>query len=193
MVDDDMNILTSFAMALEAEGFEIETYSDGQAAQDGFDKRIPEIGVFDIKMPRMDASKPVHATCIAVDGKALLILGQSGAGKSALGLSLMAMGATLVADDRVILTAHDGAVLASCPVPIRGLIEARGVGLLRAPHVEDVPVTLVVDMDRLEVERLPQRHRITVVDQSLPLLRRVDGLHFASALFQLMRYGRSEP
>ena len=188
-----MNILTSFAMALEAEGFEIETYSDGQAAQDGFDKRIPEIGVFDIKMSRMDASKPVHATCIAVDGKALLILGQSGSGKSGLGLSLMAMGATLVADDQVILTAHEGAVLASCPMPIRGLIEARGVGLLRVPHVQDVPVRLLVDMDTLEVERLPHRHQITVFDQSIPLLRRVDGLHFASALFQLMRYCRSEP
>jgi len=53
-VDDDRNILTSVAMTLEAEGFEVETYNDGQAALEGFNKRMPDIGVFDIKMPRMD-------------------------------------------------------------------------------------------------------------------------------------------
>ena len=54
LVDDDRNILTSVAMTLEAEGFEVETYNDGQAALDGFNKRMPDIGVFDIKMSRMD-------------------------------------------------------------------------------------------------------------------------------------------
>jgi HPr kinase/phosphorylase len=144
-------------------------------------------------MRHLDVSKPVHASCVAVDGKALLILGKSGSGKSALGLSLIAMGAKLVADDRVILTRHEGAILASCPNAICGLIEARGVGLLHAAHVQDVPVTLAVDMDVPEVERLPQKHQISIFDRTLPLLRRVDGLHFGSALFQLLRCGRSEP
>ena len=54
LVDDVRNILTSVAMTLEAEGFEVETYKDGQAALDGFNKRMPDIAVLDIKMPRMD-------------------------------------------------------------------------------------------------------------------------------------------
>jgi len=54
LVDDDRNILTSVAMTLEAEGFEVETYNDGQAAMDAFQKGLPDMGVFDIKMPRMD-------------------------------------------------------------------------------------------------------------------------------------------
>lgn len=54
LVDDDRNILTSVAMTLEAEGFEVETYNDGQAALDAFNKRLPDMAVFDIKMPRMD-------------------------------------------------------------------------------------------------------------------------------------------
>lgn len=54
LVDDDRNILTSVSMTLEAEGFEVETYNDGQAALDAFNKRLPDMGVFDIKMPRMD-------------------------------------------------------------------------------------------------------------------------------------------
>ena len=54
LVDDDRNILTSVAMTLEAEGFEVETYNDGQAALDAFNKRLPDMAGFDIKMPRMD-------------------------------------------------------------------------------------------------------------------------------------------
>jgi two-component system, OmpR family, response regulator ChvI len=54
LVDDDRNILTSVSMTLEAEGFEVETYNDGQSALDAFTRRMPELAVLDIKMPRMD-------------------------------------------------------------------------------------------------------------------------------------------
>ncbi len=54
LVDDDRNILTSVSMTLEAEGFDVETYNDGQSALDAFSRKLPDLGVFDIKMPRMD-------------------------------------------------------------------------------------------------------------------------------------------
>ena len=54
LVDDDRNILTSVSMTLEAEGFEVETYTDGQQAFDAFSKKMPDIAVLDISMPRMD-------------------------------------------------------------------------------------------------------------------------------------------
>ncbi|MCK0096874.1 response regulator transcription factor [Yoonia sp. F2084L] len=54
LVDDDRNILTSVSMTLEAEGFEVETYNDGLSALEAFNKRMPELAVLDIKMPRMD-------------------------------------------------------------------------------------------------------------------------------------------
>jgi two-component system response regulator ChvI len=54
LVDDDRNILTSVSITLEAEGFEVETYNDGQQALDAFNKSLPDMAVFDIKMPRMD-------------------------------------------------------------------------------------------------------------------------------------------
>lgn len=54
LVDDDRNILTSVSMLLEAEGFEVETYNDGQSALDAFNRRLPDMAVLDIKMPRMD-------------------------------------------------------------------------------------------------------------------------------------------
>ena len=54
LVDDDRNIFTSDSMTLEAEGFDVETYNDGQSALDAFNRRIPDMAVLDIKMPRMD-------------------------------------------------------------------------------------------------------------------------------------------
>ncbi|MGR3484560.1 MAG: response regulator transcription factor [Paracoccaceae bacterium] len=54
LVDDDRNILTSVSITLEAEGFEVETYNDGQQAFDAFNRKMPDMAVLDIKMPRMD-------------------------------------------------------------------------------------------------------------------------------------------
>ncbi|MBO3758303.1 response regulator transcription factor [Ciceribacter sp. L1K23] len=54
LVDDDRNILTSVSIALEAEGYKVETYTDGASALDGLLARPPHLAIFDIKMPRMD-------------------------------------------------------------------------------------------------------------------------------------------
>ena len=54
LVDDDRNILTSVSIALEAEGYRVETYTDGASALDGLTARPPQLAIFDIKMPRMD-------------------------------------------------------------------------------------------------------------------------------------------
>jgi two-component system response regulator ChvI len=54
LVDDDRNILTSVSIALEAEGYRVETYTDGASALDGLMARPPQLAIFDIKMPRMD-------------------------------------------------------------------------------------------------------------------------------------------
>ena len=54
LVDDDRNILTSIQITLKTEGFDVETNADGQQALDAFNKRMPELAVLDIKMPRMD-------------------------------------------------------------------------------------------------------------------------------------------
>ncbi|MHA3915738.1 response regulator transcription factor [Halovulum sp. GXIMD14793] len=54
LVDDDRNILTSVSMVLEGEGYTVKTYNDGQTALTAFEKSMPDLGIFDIKMPRMD-------------------------------------------------------------------------------------------------------------------------------------------
>ena len=57
LVDDDRNILTSISMALEAEGFQVQTYIDAESALVGFARNPPDLAVIDIKMPRMDGEE----------------------------------------------------------------------------------------------------------------------------------------
>lgn len=135
--------------------------------------------------------KPIlHASCVALKGQGLLILGASGRGKSSLALSLMALGAELVADDRVVLTRAGQSVIASAPENISGLIEARGIGLLKAATCGPVPLAFVVDLNQTEAERMPPIRQTVLLGVSLSLLFKVDAPHFASALIQMMKEGR---
>lgn len=134
----------------------------------------------------------IHATCVALDGKAVLIQGASGSGKSALGLLLMSLGCVLVADDGVVIQAIDGRLMASCPSAIKGLIEARGVGLLNADTVDTAEVHLVVDLDQKEHVRLPQSRVVTQLGLDIALISAIEGPHFAAAILQILRAGWSD-
>ncbi|MES0827809.1 HPr kinase/phosphorylase [Ruegeria sp. SCP11] len=142
---------------------------------------------------RQQDSAILHATCVAVDGQGALILGRSGAGKSALALRMMALGAGLVADDRVALRMDKGRIMADAAPNIRGLIEARGVGLLRADPAGETPVSYVVDLDQTETERLPEPITTEVLRQTVPLLRAAGIPNLAEALMQLLKMGRVDP
>lgn len=96
----------------------------------------------------------LHATAVAIDGWAVLIVGRSGAGKSDLALRLIDRGAVLVADDQVELTAAAGRLVASAPETIAGRIEVRGIGIVDMPFAI-APVALIVDLARTP-ERLPE-------------------------------------
>lgn len=132
----------------------------------------------------------LHASCVAVDGRGLLILGRSGAGKSALALRLISLGAVLVADDQTDVTRHGDTLVASGPAPIRGLIEARGVGLLRSPPLDSAEVVLVADLGQTETDRLPPQRWITILGCELSLVLQPQNDHFPDALMLYLRHGR---
>lgn len=100
------------------------------------------------------SSETVHASCVAIGGRAVLIGGRSGQGKSDLALRLIDRGAALVSDDYTLVRRQDGRLLAVAPATIEGKIELRGVGILEYPAVRDVPVALFVDLDLVSA-RLP--------------------------------------
>lgn len=144
----------------------------------------------------MSASSPpddattLHATCIALDRRAALILGPAGSGKSGLALRLMAMGAVLVSDDQTSVRRMGADLLASAPAAIRGRIEARGVGLLTADTVADVPIRLLIDLGETETHRLPPERDRDILGCKIPLVYGVESAHFSAAILQLLKAGR---
>lgn len=137
----------------------------------------------------------LHASCVAWQGRGLLILGASGAGKSTLAVEMMAFGAALVADDRVILQrgSSPGGLIADCPDSIRGRIEARGVGILNAVPQGPVALALAVDLSRSEPKRLPDHHKLDLLDRALPLVLGQGRVHLAPVLLQYLKAGRWDP
>ena len=99
----------------------------------------------------------IHASCIALEGKGVLLRGAPGAGKSDLALRLIEGGARLVADDQVALTSTSEALLAAPPAQIAGLLEVRGIGIVSMEYLPQCRVHLVVDLVTPDaVERMPE-------------------------------------
>jgi HPr kinase/phosphorylase len=113
--------------------------------------------------------KNVHGTAVSIDGKGLLILGQSGSGKSQLALALITHGAKLISDDQVILINTESEIILSAPKSISGKIEARFIGILKMP-VLIAPLYLVIDLDQKELDRLPKKKFVTYFDKKIPAL-----------------------
>jgi serine kinase of HPr protein (carbohydrate metabolism regulator) len=113
---------------------------------------------------------PHQATGVALDGRALLIEGAPGSGKSSLALALIDRGATLVGDDGVLLELRDGRVWALPHPRIAGLLEVRNVGLIRLP-AEAAPVALVVRLDAGAPRHVETPGTTELIGASLPLIR----------------------
>jgi HPr kinase/phosphorylase len=127
-----------------------------------------------------------------MNGHGALIRGVSGSGKSGLALQLIALGASLVADDRTEAGRIPDGVGLTAPETLRGKIEARGIGLLPAPTVGFAKLTLVVDMDHTEDDRLPPWRQTTILGQSFPIVRKSEAAHFPAAILLYLQYGRAD-
>jgi len=116
----------------------------------------------------------LHASSVARNGDAVLLLGPSGAGKSDLVLRLMDAGWMLVADDQVALRAEAGTLRATAPAALRGLLEVRGLGLMGPLPIAtpDPALRLAVHLvAREEVPRLPEPESWTAEGITLPAIR----------------------
>ena len=116
------------------------------------------------------SSETVHATTVALDGRAVIITGPSGSGKSDLALRLIDRGFTLVSDDQTIVRREGDRLVATAPPTIAGKIEIRGIGIVEMPMVQDVPVALIVELTS-QFARLPDDNRERpLLGVSLPLI-----------------------
>ena len=119
--------------------------------------------------PRL-SSETLHATSVAQDGRAVLIGGPSGSGKSTLALRLLDRGFKLVSDDQTIVRREGERLLASAPPTIAGKLEVRGIGIVEVEAVDDVAVTLFVEL-RSDIQRLPEDSRErSILGVALPIV-----------------------
>lgn len=125
------------------------------------------------------SSETLHVSAVAIGGRAVLIGGRSGSGKSDLAMRLIDRGAALVSDDYTHVRRIQGRLIAVAPATIAGKIEVRGVGIVELDALADMPVALFVDLEG-KVERLPDPDtRRVVAGVSIPTVA-LDG-HQASA------------
>lgn len=136
-------------------------------------------------MPSLD--ERLHATCVAYGERAVLLMGPSGSGKSDLALRainqpvVLPVGpgregasetARLVADDQVVLRRDGDRLIARAPDRLAGLLEVRGLGIVRVDFVQEAEIHLVVELvARDAVERMPAAHTRSLLGRALPKIR----------------------
>jgi serine kinase of HPr protein (carbohydrate metabolism regulator) len=137
------------------------------------------------------SAETIHATAVAKDGRAVLITGPSGSGKSDLALRLLDRGFQLVSDDQTVLKRQGDRLVAAPPQTIAGKLEVRGIGIFELKHASDIPVALVVELTS-DIQRLPDDSRTRpVLGIAVPLVS-VDAMTAsagAKVAFSLERMG----
>jgi len=124
---------------------------------------IPERG------PRLSA-ETVHGSTVAIGGRAVLITGPSGSGKSDLTLRLVDRGFSLVSDDQTIVKKDGSRLVASAPPTIAGKLEIRGIGIIDVEQIDNVPVALIVELTG-DIQRMPDDSRERpILGIKLPLI-----------------------
>jgi HPr kinase/phosphorylase len=122
---------------------------------EGLPTPSPRVLIHATAVAVLDAAKPFGS---AIDG-AVLLLGESGSGKSDVALRLIAAGARLIADDQTALFIRSGRLFAEAPPNLAGCFEVRGIGILRLERAPPSPVILAVNLNSAEsVHRLPDPH-----------------------------------
>lgn len=134
-----------------------------------------------------DTAPVLHASAVAWDGLGCMILGPSGSGKSALALQLMAFGCDLIGDDALQVTRlGDDLILNPMPA-ISGKIEARGMGLLSARYVTNIPCAFAVDLSHPSEDRLPKYETVSFLGVNLRYIPTISDDRNAPAILQILK------
>ncbi len=114
--------------------------------------------------------KRIHSTSVVIDDNGVLILGDSGSGKSDLALRLIDNGATLISDDISICRKNSNNIYLYCPPEIKGLLEVREIGIITVPFVEKIKLRLVVNLKSNNNERFPKDSCFRILGIKIPII-----------------------
>ena len=114
--------------------------------------------------------KRMHSASVVIDDNGVLILGDSGSGKSDLALRLIDSGATLISDDISICRKNLNNIYLYCPPEIKGLLEVREIGIITVPFVERIKLRLVVNLRSKNNERFPKDNSFRILGIKIPLI-----------------------
>ncbi len=118
--------------------------------------------------------KRMHSSSVVIDDNGVLIMGNSGSGKSDLALRLIDNGATLISDDISICKKTLNNIYLYCPPEIKGLLEVREIGIMTVPFVEKIKLQLVVNLKSKNNERFPKDSSLKILGIKIPLIN-IDG------------------
>ena len=133
------------------------------------------------------AQELVHASAVAVGGRALLITGASGSGKTTLALEMLSLGAKLIGDDQIIAAREGASVMLSAPRRIAGLVELRGCGILRLPAGPPAPLYLIADLDRASTGRMTALPTRDLCGRPYPVILGAGRPGLAAVLMAMLR------
>ena len=114
--------------------------------------------------------KRVHSSAIVLEDNGILIIGDSGSGKSDLALRLIDSGATLISDDITICEKKKNLIYLSAPSETKGMLEVREVGIITVPFVEGIILRMIVKLEAGRLERIPQKNNYKIFGQKIPML-----------------------
>ena len=138
-------------------------------------------------------SLTLHASAVTAHGRGLLILGSAGAGKTTLAVEMIALGARLIADDRTEVANGAEGLKLSAPQALSGLVELRGIGLIRLPALASAPLAFAVDLDHEAGSRLPEPGVLPLLDTAVPRIFGKGRAGLAPALMALLQAGALLP
>ncbi len=132
----------------------------------------------------------LHGSAVALKDRGLLLVGDPGSGKSQLAAEMIALGAGLVADDWVVIERGRAVpIVMSAPGPIQGLLELRGIGLVRLPFVDQAPLSCIIDLNRGTRDRLPETGHRGLLGVPCPVIFGKDRPGLAPALITVLMAG----
>ena len=114
--------------------------------------------------------KRIHSSSVVIEDNGVLILGNSGSGKSDLALRLIDNGATLISDDISICRKNSNDIYLYCPPEIKGLLEVREIGIITVPFVERIKLRLVVNLKSNNNERFPKDSSYRILGIKIPII-----------------------